>query len=337
MVAGTYLWHSAPAMTNGWLGVEIRHLVALSAVAREGSFRGAADELGYVQSAVSQQISQLERLIGCRLLERSRGMRGCSPTRAGEVLLSHVDEIVARYRAAQADMAAMEQDKDAPLRVGILGSVATRLLPEVICRLDKLAPGKQVEFIEGRTEAELSALVEHAELDGAFGLMPLDRGLFEIRELWCEPVVLVVQADSPLARASEPPSIQELARLPLIGLRTEPAETSVEAWLRAFGLSPRVVRAADSDAMAQALVAAGLGVALLPRSAVNEHDQRTATVGLGEQAPVRRLALYWHRQRHTVDGLRELSVAASLAAQELAERADAQPMGASRIALAGVA
>ena len=76
-----------------WVSVELRHLVALDAVAREGSFRRAAERLGYVQSAISHQIAALETLVGQRLIDRSRGTRPLMLTPAGELLL------VARRRA----------------------------------------------------------------------------------------------------------------------------------------------------------------------------------------------------------------------------------------------
>src|SRR5205814_3055689 len=94
---------------NDWLGVQLRHLAALEAVARTRSFGAAARELGYTQSAVSQQIAQLEKLVGQRLVERPGGPRRVDLTEAGRLLLRHADSIVAHLDAAQADMAALAE------------------------------------------------------------------------------------------------------------------------------------------------------------------------------------------------------------------------------------
>jgi molybdate transport repressor ModE-like protein len=93
-----------------WSGIELRHLAALDAVAREGSFRRAATRLGYVQSAISHQIAALENLTGKRLIERSRGARPLALTEAGEILLAHADVVIARVRTAQADLAALDDN-----------------------------------------------------------------------------------------------------------------------------------------------------------------------------------------------------------------------------------
>src|SRR5256885_14315151 len=82
-----------------WLGIELRHLTALEAVAREGSFGRAAKSLGYTQSAVSQQIAALERIVGARLVERPGGPRPVSPTEAGEALLPPPPTGVPRHAA----------------------------------------------------------------------------------------------------------------------------------------------------------------------------------------------------------------------------------------------
>src|SRR5919199_5642022 len=105
--------------TDKWAGLELRHLAALKAVADAGTFGRAAAQLGYTQSAISQQIATLERIVGQRLLERPGGPRPVSLTGAGELLLRHADAIVARLAAAKADLQALANGEAGTLRVGI--------------------------------------------------------------------------------------------------------------------------------------------------------------------------------------------------------------------------
>jgi len=117
-----------------WSGVELRHLAALDAVAREGSFRRAAVRLGYVQSAISHQIAALETITGKRLIDRSRGTRPLALTDAGEILLAHADAVIARMRAAQADLAALDGASAAALRVGATPDLLLRQIGRASCR-----------------------------------------------------------------------------------------------------------------------------------------------------------------------------------------------------------
>jgi len=112
-----------------WLGVELRHLAALQALAHEGSFGRAAEALGYTQSAISQQIATLERIVGEQLVERPGGPRAVSLTEAGELLLRHADSIMARLQAAQADLAALSSGEAGTLHIGTYQSVGARVLP----------------------------------------------------------------------------------------------------------------------------------------------------------------------------------------------------------------
>src|SRR3954463_16257271 len=92
-----------------WSGIELRHLVALRAVAQEGSFRRAALRLGYVQSAISHQIAALESLTGKRLIDRSRGTRPIALTAAGVIPLPPAVAVIAGVRVAQGELAALDE------------------------------------------------------------------------------------------------------------------------------------------------------------------------------------------------------------------------------------
>src|SRR4051794_40912173 len=126
---------------NQWLGIELRHLAGLEAIAREGSFRRAAKSLGYVQSAISGQIAALERAVGQRLVERSRGGGRIELTEAGQLVLQHSDAILARLQAAQADVAALAAGQAGGMRVGVPPAVGGGVLPPPVRGLAGGWPG----------------------------------------------------------------------------------------------------------------------------------------------------------------------------------------------------
>ena len=278
-----------------WLGVELRHLAALQAVAEEGSFGRAAIRLGYTQSAVSQQIATLERLVGERLVERPGGPRPISLTEAGSVLLRHAEGIVARLRAAQADLAALAEGSAGSLRVGTYQSVGARVLPEVIRRFASSHPLVHVT----RSEAEDDALlrkVEEGELDLAFIHLPLSDGPFEAIELLRDPYVLVARKDSPIA-AGAPPTLRDVGELPLISFRTCSNGHQLEAHLKLRGMTPDVVFRSDDNGTMQGMVAAGVGVALMPLLAVDVADPRVSVIDMSGRIPPRLIGIAWHRDR----------------------------------------
>lgn len=281
-----------------WLGIELRHLAALEAVAREGSFRRAATRLGYVQSAISQQIATLEEIVGARLVERSRGPQPLTLTDAGERLLAHSGAIVARLHAARADLASLLGGETGTLSVGIGQSVGVRILPSLMQRFSAEWPEIRIQPSEAETDLALYALIESGELDLSFVELPLPPGPFEAVELLEDPHVLVVRSDSPLARRAEPPTLAEIAALPLIGHTQCRGLKRIEAQLRGSGTEPNVIFRSDVNATVQALVASGLGVAVLPLLFVDPADERTSCIDIGRQLPPRRLAMVWHRDRH---------------------------------------
>jgi DNA-binding transcriptional LysR family regulator len=280
---------------NDWLGVELRHFAALEAVARTRSFGGAARELGYTQSAVSQQIAQLERIVGQRLFHRPGGPRRVEPTEAGLLLLGHADAIVAHLDAARADMAALAEGAAGTLRVGIYQSVGARLLPALVRSFRAHWPLVGIRVREESSAADLLRLLEHGELDLTFADLPLRDGPFEWAEVLQDPYVLLVSARSELSKLDAAPSLREVAKLPLIGRRTtgEP-----ERFLAGRAPEVNVVFRTDDNGTLGALVAGDLGVAIEPQLVVDPRDRAVKRLPFGARIPPRTLVLAWHRDRY---------------------------------------
>jgi DNA-binding transcriptional LysR family regulator len=276
-----------------WHGVEIRHFAALQAVAGEGSFGRAAEKLGYTQSAISQQIATLERIVGERLLERPGGPRPVSLTEAGRLLLRHADSIVARLQAAQADLHALQAGELGTLRVGTFQSVGARVLPEVMRRFTEQWPQIEV-MLEERDDEEIVEVLERGEVDVGFVLLPVGEAPLETHELLRDPYVLIV----PAGERGVWPSLAAIAEAPLVGFRSGHSMDPVEAAFRAEGLEPRWAFRSNDNQTVQGLVAAGVGHAVVPRLTVDESDTRTAIVELGDLVAPRVIALGRHRDRY---------------------------------------
>jgi DNA-binding transcriptional LysR family regulator len=281
---------------HDWAGLELRHLIALQAVAEERSFNRAAERLGYTQSAVSHQIAALESLVGQRVVERARGQRSVTLTQAGVLLARHADAIVARLRAAQADYAAFSEGEAGVLRVGLYQSVGERILPRLLRDFAVVWPKVEVRLHED--DILLLPLVERGDLDLAFTVLPVDAGPFQAVELLHDPHLLVVSADSPLCRQPQPLSLRQLVDLPIIGPRACVNSELLEAHLRGFGVEPRVIFRSDDNGTVQGLAGAGVGIALMPRLAIDMSDPSTRFLSLGSAIPPRILGLAWHRDRY---------------------------------------
>jgi DNA-binding transcriptional LysR family regulator len=309
---------------NGWLGVELRHLAALAAVAEEQSFRGAADRLGYVQSAVSQRIAQLEQAVGVRLVERSRGHKHVELTEAGQALLHHATQIDAHLNAARADLRELVDAVDSrSLRIGAFGSLAIKLFPPALAALASRSEGLRVETRESLSDRELFAEVESGKLDAAFAELPLEPGPFEWQELLVDPPVLIVPAESELVDEASPPSIAEIAKQPFVADTSWRMLRLIEDEFAAAGRPLDTHFSASSNAAVQALVGAGLGVAILPRLAVNPDDASVVAIDIEGLVPSRTLVCYWARHRRRGAALDAfLDVIGSVTAEISARAAD---------------
>jgi DNA-binding transcriptional LysR family regulator len=293
-----------------WLGVELRHLIALDAVAREMSFGRAAESLGYTQSAISQQIATLERIVGEKLVERPGGPRKVSLTEAGRLLLRHAEAIVSRLSAAQADMDALANGEAGTLSVGVYQSVGEHVLPTLMRRFVEQWPRVQVSLDESANDIELLDHIERGDLDLTFADLPLPEGPFDHVEVLRDPYVLVLPAD---ADDPDEATLAAASEFDLIGFRQCRGLNQLEA------SSPeplRFVFRSDHNGTVQGLVAAGFGAAVVPRLTVDAGDERIRLVALDDLAP-RMIAIAWHRDRHRGPAARAFTELAQQVCAEL--------------------
>jgi molybdate transport repressor ModE-like protein len=286
-----------------WEALEVRHLRALAAVVQEGSFARAARELGYTQSAVSQQIFALERIVGAPVLVRHPGgRRPVELTETGQMVLAHTHPVLARIKAAQADVAALALGEVGRISLGTFQSFGTRILPALLAHFRAMRPRVAVEIRESTEATELLRAVEMGEIDLALAVLPLEEGPFETRELLADPYVLVTRAGGAERR------LEDLAGKHLLfGCGQE--QTLVEALLVADGHVTAGRTRFDDNGMIQALAAAGEGVAVVPRLTVDLDDPRVDVHLLEELSP-RRLGIAWHRDRRLSPAAREFVDAA---------------------------
>jgi DNA-binding transcriptional LysR family regulator len=295
-----------------WPGVELRHLVAFQAVIAAGSFIGAAGHLGYTQSGISAQIRALERLVGARLIDRTRGGRGIALTAEGLIFMRYAREIAATFEAAADHLGAGETAATGVLRVGAFRSASLGIAAPALASLADASPELRVVLVEHEDQEVLLGLLEDGDVELAFVAAPVRRG-FESTVLMQERVVAVVSARSDLAR-------RDVVRLPdLAGRPVIVDETGHGSMLARAAVevgAARVTAVADHT-VATGLALAGVGVALLPELSVLPTVGATV-LPLAAALPGRAIALAWPAGREPGEAARLFSRAAATIGQKAA-------------------
>ncbi|GER17776.1 LysR substrate-binding domain-containing protein [Variovorax boronicumulans] len=250
--------------------VQLRHLRAFVAVAQERHLARAAERLSLSQPAVSKTLSELEAVVGTRLVERSqagrRGVQGLTP--AGEQLLAHALRVLEALDASAQAVAPAAGGRIERLRIGALPSVAPALLPVALARLREGWPAVQI-LVKSAANAVLLDELRAGELDLVVGRMsdPRLMGGLSFELLHTEPLVFAVRAGHPLAL--KPAPVQAVLDYPLVvyGEGTIPRHNT-ESFLSARGLAlPRNALQTLDVAVARALVAVSDAVWITPLGA----------------------------------------------------------------------
>jgi DNA-binding transcriptional LysR family regulator len=273
--------------------VELRHLRYFVAVAEHANVSRAAAQLHIAQQSLSQQISALERRLGVRLFERDT--RGTRLTPAGKAFLPEARDVLARTEAAIAVAHRAANGEAGHLELAFLSSTANYMLPPIVRAIRQRLPGVTVATHD-LPIAELVAGLRDGRYDAAFTRPPLVRDLLTAT-ITTEPVCAVLPAGHRLAARAEL-RLADLAEEDWVLTPREswpPWHQKYDQDFAAAGFAPRVVQRAAGVSNLLGLVAAGVGVTRLARSARSIRRSGVAFVPIvGDRAAT---VLAWHPAR----------------------------------------
>ena len=236
------------------------------AVAEEGSVTAAAELLHVAQPSMSQQIRSLERELGVKLFARTP--TGLVPTVVGRAFLREAEVAVSAARRARATARAGADELVGELVVAAQTGLGTRQLPSALGALRRRFPRLEVTVFEEPNPAELERLARRGVLDLALVASPCEEGLYEGHHLGDEEFVAVLGAGHRLL-AADRVELRELAGEPWVRYGRDSALDGVlREVLRDNDLTPATVARVSQTATAVRWAADGLGVTLVPASAV---------------------------------------------------------------------
>ena len=270
--------------------LDVKRLRILKEVADRGSFSAAAESLSYTQSAVSQQIAALEREAGTQLV--TRGSRGIRLTESGEALVRHADAILTRLADAEAELEAIAGLRGGRLRLAAFPTVGATLMPLAIATFRERHP--DIELTVRQLEPEDSLpLLKCGDIDIALTIEPsalADSEGLDSTFLLEDPRFAALPMNHPLASKSRV-RLKDLANAAWIGTTDA---CSCGALVRnhciRMGFEPQITFESDDYLQIQGLIAAGVGVALIPTLALTTVRDDIVIRDLGSEAPIRTIA-----------------------------------------------
>jgi DNA-binding transcriptional LysR family regulator len=271
--------------------ISLTGLRVLREVAARGSFTAAAESLGYTQSAVSRQVAGLESAAGAALFDRTA--RGVRLTDAGGALLRRAGTVLDEVDAAQRELEGMSQLATGRLRVGAIPTAAAALLPRALRAFGERHPGVDVSLREGGTASQVRRLTSGSADAAVIGVLPQGQAPGDPRvaleHLIDDPLLLAVGLDHPLARRRTV-NLDDLASEPWIAGSTKADDSMLGAWQWA-DWQPRVELVAKEWTAKLGLVAAGLGITLVPGLAADAVRPDVALVRIRSERPASRAVL----------------------------------------------
>jgi DNA-binding transcriptional LysR family regulator len=271
--------------------MDLRTLQAFRAVAQRGGFSAAARELCLTQPTVSKAVRQLEEELGVRLLDRAANPP--RPTAEGELVLARAEAMLGEREQLLGELAGLKGLRRGRLRLGLARLGSSVLFAGVVAEFRRRHPEVELELVE-HGSLHLEQALREGGLDLAMCLLPVPPELEGVR-VHDEPLMALLPPEHPLAGRARV-ALAELAGTPFIlfeqGFALNP---QIAAACQRDGFSPRVAAYSGQTEFIQALVAAGLGVAFLPRLVCQALRPGVARVPLDDPELRWRMALAWRR------------------------------------------
>ena len=266
--------------------MELYQLEYFLEAARQRNFTRAAARLNLAQAALSEQIRNLERDLGTQLFHRGR--RETVLTAAGEILRQHAEDLIGRAASARQAVNDLIGLRGGRLAIGAIPSVSACVLPAAIAAFRKKHPDVELALFEGTSEA-VAQWVESGRVDFGIVQLPAPSGKFDEAVLFTEPFVVLVPKSHPIAKQRSV-SLGKLANESFILYKGRARDTALAA-CRAAGFEPRIACESSELETIRSLIAAGLGIAILPQLATRQSVANCVTVRLQGAGIERQVAM----------------------------------------------
>lgn len=266
--------------------MELYQLRYFLETARQRNFTRAAAQLHLAQAALSEQIRKLEEDLGARLFQRGR--RESVLTAAGEALRLHAEALLERADAAHRAVQELVGLRGGRLTIGSIPSVSACLLPAAISVFRKQHPLVELVLLEGTSEA-VAQWVETGRVELGIAQLPMTGDSFQIQRLFQESFVALLDAKHPLANLREV-SLARLAQEPFVFYKGRARDSALTA-CREAGFEPRIACESSELDTIRSLVAAGLGVAILPQLATRQRRPGCTAIRLRSPSIKREVAI----------------------------------------------
>ncbi|MDQ0730668.1 LysR family transcriptional regulator [Arthrobacter sp. B1I2] len=271
---------------------DIRRLTLLLEVVEQGSITAAAELKMYSPSAVSQQLRKLEQEVGQPLLNRRS--RGVVPTEAGQMLAGHARKIVRQMQAAQSDLNQLAGLNRGSLTVGTFPTLAGSFLPLVIRAFKKRYPAISLSLRSARFDelvADLESGVTGLCLLWDYPWNPFHDDAIRVTEVFRESTVVLVARGHRLADREQVRMEDLRSESWIVRAEAHPVVEVLQRSAHDAGFEPAIAFQANDYQEAQAMVSVGMGVAMVPKTAVALQHPDVRVLSLGEAAPLRRVLL----------------------------------------------